>query len=355
MHLSFRRNTRSHLPPETIAVPGGKRGQVLLESAANASAQTPVQSTETEPLTPTIFHEPWWLEIAGDGAIREVTVSTGGMLVGRLPYLLSRRAPGLTKLSIPRLTHVLGPAILEPSTPGGFPNPGRQIAITRDLISQLPKASHISFRLHRGITNTLAFDAAGYTNSVGYTVEIPPVPAESLWLALRDKTRNVIRRAQEVLDVETIDDPEAFMDFYEANLRAKGLRSFYDRRICSRLMTACQQRGAGRMLTARDRCGRLQSAILTVWDRTTEYYFMSTRTPDSHNGATSLVLWTALQQAARNGLTFDMDGLHVTNHRVSNLGLLAGFGGAISPRYTVRRSSIPVQAARCALDLLQRL
>jgi hypothetical protein len=185
-------------------------------------------------------------------------------------------------------------------------------------------------------------------------VEIPPAATDVLWCEMRDKTRNVIRRAQEILAVDTLDDPQAFMDFYEANLRARGTRSFYDRRVCTRLIAACLQRGAGRMLAAKDRAGRLQSAILTVWDRAMEYYFMSTRTPDSHNGAISLMVWTAIQHAARAGLTFDMDGLHVKNNRVSNLGLFSGFGGVIRPRYIVRRSSLLVGAARWALELLPR-
>jgi hypothetical protein len=324
------------------------------ECAPDALPHRRVRPAVASPLAPTIFHEAWFLEIAGDGAVCEVTVSTGGMLVGRLPYLVSRRVPGLTRLGNPLMAHVLGPAILEPAAPGGFPSPAKQVSITRDLVAQLPRAAYVSFRLHGGISNTLAFDAAGFVNEAGYTVEIPPAPAETLWCEMRDKTRNVIRRAQENLTIEELADPQAFMDFYEANLRARGTRSFYDRRICTRLIAACLHRGAGRMLAARDRAGQLQSAILTVWDRATEYYFMSTRTADSHNGAISLMVWTAIQHAVGNGLTFDMDGLHVKNNRVSNLGLFSGFGGVIRPRYIVRRSSLLVGAARYAMVLLPR-
>jgi hypothetical protein len=354
MPLPFRLHILNEPSPDAGSAPARIRTHEVHDPATQTRANRPSCTVGAPPLTPTIFHEPWWLEIAGDGAVREVTVSTGGQIVGRLPYLVSRPVPGLTRLGSPAMAHVLGPAIQAPPAPGAFPGPCRQVSITRDLIAQLPKASHTSFRLHGGITNTLAFDAAGFVNSVGYTVEIAPAPAEILWRGMRDKTRNLIRRAQEVLVIEELADPDAFMAFYEANLEARGRRSFYDRRICTRLIAACGKRGAGRMLAARDRAGRMHSAILTVWDRVSEYYFMSTRTPESHNGANSLMVWTAIQHAARNGLIFDMDGLHVTNHRVSNFWLCAGFGGVIRPRYIVRRSSLLVEAGRRALELLPR-
>jgi hypothetical protein len=51
----------------------------------------PVRATplhrSRDPLTPTIFHEPWWLEAASGGQYEEVTVSSGGRTVGRLPFV----------------------------------------------------------------------------------------------------------------------------------------------------------------------------------------------------------------------------------------------------------------------------
>jgi hypothetical protein len=60
--------------------------------------------------SPTIFHEPWWLEIASAGEYRETIVESGGRLAGRMPYLEKRRALRVRSLEMPALTYLLGPA-----------------------------------------------------------------------------------------------------------------------------------------------------------------------------------------------------------------------------------------------------
>jgi Acetyltransferase (GNAT) domain len=304
-------------------------------------------------LVPTIFHEPWWMEIACIGGGGETTVSSGGRLVGRLPYQIAQRAPGLKVIGMPRMAHVLGPAFAPEFTGQNFAHSTKQLSITRDLIAQLPKAAHISFRLHGGMTHTLAFAEAGFSSSVDFTVEISPDAPEVLWRGMRDKTRNVIRRAQERLTVRELTDLNLFLDFYETNLTGKRAGNHYDRTVCYDLMTECLRRGAGRILVATGPDGEHQSAIFTIWDRRTAYYFMSTRTLASMNGATSLLIWTAIQHAALRGLTFDMDILHLRNKRLTNLLLLTGFGGTLKPRYWVRRTAPILQVAQDMMRFLK--
>jgi hypothetical protein len=304
-------------------------------------------------LVPTIFHEPWWMDIACNGGGREAVVSRGGLVVGRLPYLLSRKMLGLKVVGMPRMAHVLGPAFAPEFAGEKLSHSTKQISITRDLIMQLPKAAHISFRLHGGMTHTLAFAEAGFTSSVDFTVEILPDAPEVMWRAMRDKTRNVIRRAQERLTVSELTDLNVFLDFYEKNLSVKHAANHYDRAVCYDLMTECLRRGAGRILTATGPEAEQQAAIFTIWDLRTAYYFMSSRTLDSMNGATSLLIWTAIQHAALRGLTFDMDILHLMNKRLTNLLLLTGFGGTLKPRYWVRRTPQIVQIGQNVARLLR--
>jgi hypothetical protein len=305
------------------------------------------RAPEARPV-PTIFHEPWWLEIASGGACREASVSSNGMVIGRLPYLLSRKVGGQKVLIMPEMTHVLGPAMAAEIVAGDSTRSLRQFNITSDLIAQLPKASYTWFRLHRGVTNTLAFEAAGFSTGVDFTIEIPPASREQIWRHMRDKTRNVIRRAQERLNVAETADPELFLDFYDRNLRERGLRNHYNRDICRHLITETLSRGVGRLLIATDSAGESKSGIFTVWDHESEYYFMSTRTGDSSNGATSLLIWTAIQHAALQGLTFNTDGVNSK----SSLLLLTGFGGVLKPSYFVWKASKKYQAARYVRSLL---
>ncbi len=333
---------------------GIRSGIAAAETPANMKRLKRTDHTSKKLLVPTIFHEPWWMDATSDGTYREATVSMGGVVVGRLPYLLTKKFGGLKTIGQPLVTRVLGPALATEFTGTNFPRSLKQLTIIRDLIHQLPKVSHVSFRLHDGVTDTLAFDAAGFSTSVDFTVEIPPASKEVMWRQMRDKTRNVIRRAQERLTVSEWVDPRQFLDFYEANLRERGLRNHYDQRICLNIITECLQRKAGRLVMATDPSGNVQSANFTIWDHQKEYYFMSTRTRASMNGATSLLIWTALQHAASKDLRFDMDGVHINHESLPNILLLTGFGGVIRPRYLVKWSSALVQAGQNLKQLVVR-
>jgi hypothetical protein len=297
-------------------------------------------------LVPTIFHEPWWLKIASGGACREAVVSSDGRIVGRLPYHYEkRRLTRLTVLGMPTMTHALGPALAPEVLSVDYPRSMRPYTVTRDLLQQLPKAAHVLFYLHRGVTDTLAFEAAGYATGAEFTVEIAPAAPDVLWRGLRDKTRNVIRRAQEQLSAAQSMGTEAFLDFYQDNLRERGRRNDYDRDICKALISESLRRGCGSVRVAYEPGGAPQAAIFTVRDDALEYYFMSTRRLDSMNGAVSMLVWEALQSAAARGLTFDMDGIDSHN----NLLLTTGFGGRVTPRLFASKSSrrfVLAQAAR---------
>jgi len=98
------------------------------------------------PLIPTIFHEPWWLEIVtgGNYAITEVTDS--GRTIGRLYYFLRRRAGGLEYSIMPPMTHFLGPATIDN---GGDHTTRflRRAEITRELVQKLPPPAFISINV----------------------------------------------------------------------------------------------------------------------------------------------------------------------------------------------------------------
>lgn len=303
---------------------------------------------------PTIFHEPWWLSAASGGTYEEVTVSSGGLVVGRLPYV-RRRIAGQTILTMPAMTHVLGPALSPDISGSKVQRLSREISLTAALIEQLPRAAHIWFRLHGGTRSTLAFEAAGFSNAANFTVEIQPASGDALWQNVRSKTRNIIRRAGDYYSIITLDEASHFLDFYDSNLRQRSLRNHYNQACCKKVIAACLQHDAGRILAAVNPAGKLEAAVFTVWDHHTEYYFMSTRVPQSLSGASSLLTWTALQEAAAKGRVFDADMIHVVDGKLPNLTLLTGYGGDLRPRYHVRRSSAFLQTLRHFRHLSGRL
>jgi hypothetical protein len=305
-------------------------------------------------LAPTIFHEPWWLDIASGGKYCEAVVKQDGRLVGTLPYVTQRDRFGQLIVGMPPHVHLLGPVLDPRLGTDTLAQTLKQLPVLGQLIEQLPSASRTSFRLHDGITNTLAFKIAGFESTTDYTIEIAPAPVDVLWRQLRDKTRNVIRRAQEQLTISATVSPASFVEFYTENLHLRGERDDYARLSTLKLMKTAKLNGAGNALAATDTTGRMQAAIFTVWDKRREYYFMSTRTPDSMNGAVSMLIWSAIQQASAAMRTFDMDVLHVDENKTPNLLLLTGFGGKLVPRHRVYKLSRAWQSAKLLRSVLNR-
>jgi hypothetical protein len=284
-------------------------------------------------LAPTIFHEPWWLTLVSNGTYREAEVRSGDRIVGRLPYVSSRRF-GMTLLNMPMFTHFLGPAIDD-----GIGNDTTRflsrLSIVKELVRQLPPAAHVYVKHHRGVADTIGFQALGFSTDVQFTREIAPKPHAQLWSQMRDKTRNVIRRADERYTIVDRIDPREFSHLYAHNLAAKNVDNYYDLALCERLIDACVRRGVGRVLGARDADGSLKAATFTVWDAGVEYYLMSTRASGAGNGAVSLLVWQAMKDAAMRNVIFDFDGFKESG----DAQFFSGFGGTIAPRYVSYRNS----------------
>ena len=280
-----------------------------------------------DPLTPTVFHEPWWLDIVTGSQWHEAEVREDGRVIGRMPYQTLRRF-GSDSIDMPPLTHFLGPAVDE----GSGSHQARWLkhsAITRDLIHALPPGASFWQKFHRGVTDVVAFQAERFDTAVQFTFEIGPAPEDVLWAGLRDKHRNVIRKARKQFAVEELADCDEFAHTYAQNLEERGRDSWAPRPMMRDLTAASIQRGAGRMLGVRDPRGRLSAAVFCPSDRRSSYYTLSTRRPDSGNGAVPLLIWEAIRRSARDGLIFDFDGLSAEKV----IGLYAGFGGITSPRY----------------------
>ena len=313
------------------------------EAAEKSKPVKPAQS----PLTPTVFHEEWWLDAATAGRHSFVEVGSGGRTTGRLPFMRLRRS-GLTGIWTPPLTHFLGPGIDE-GEGGVVARFLHRHEIARELIARIPKSSWYCVRCHRGTTDAIAFQEESFKTYAQFTYEIAPAPTQTLWSQLRDKTRNVIRRAQEQLSVCELDDVDEFTSLYERHLAAKGIRNTLDLSAAKRVAVAALSRNCGRILAARSENGEVIAANFCVWDNSCAYYVSCTRSEGAGNGAASLLLWEAIKHAALKDLIFDFAGLGTRGSVLH----YAGFGGTVGTRFVaIRASGIGRIVARARLLLM---
>ncbi len=301
-----------------------------------------------DPLAPTVFHQSWWLNAVTGGDYAEAVVTQGGRRVGCFPYVISRILAGQKLCGMPLLTHFLGPAIDE-GRGAACNRVLRRAQITRELLAQVPPTGGFWHVLHRGTADGLVYQEMGYDLSVQFTFEVAPDKPDTLWSNMRDKARNVIRRAEEQHHVADL-DASAFGAVYNDNLARGGTASRYSPALLERVCHSAVSRGQGRILAAENAAGQIAAAIFYVWDTDAAYYLLSSRRPDSGNGAVSLLLWHAMQDAAARGLIFDFEGVVTSGSAL----FFTGFGGVIKPRYVVSRFSLAHRVAGRLSNPLRR-
>lgn len=295
----------------------------------------------------TVFHNRWWLDVVSGGRTEEVEVRSGSRVVARLPYVMDRGLAGHRLCNMPELTHCLGPVI--DVGDGTLANRTlKHYRLMQELIAKLPSFAGFHQTMHRGIPETLAFAAAGYGTQAAFTYEIRPKPVSVVWSEIRDKTRNVIRRAKENYEVVEWDDPAAFAAFYDANLRRRGLVNGY--RSIEAACEVAMRHGQGCILAAKDARGGVRGAIFVLWDQESMYYLLSSRSSEADNTVISLLVWDAICRAMEAGRTFDFDGIGPLGNRV----FYTGFGGEIAPRYVVTKHSFSYLAISKVTRMFER-
>lgn len=309
----------------------------LSEVAGNRKPRCEKKPADVPPLS--IYHEPWWLDIATDGKWGEAKVVENGVIVGRMPYSIETQR-GLRLSRAPTLIRTLGPAILDmPGKPVATLR--RRLEITNKLIEQLPKFDMFEQLFDPAIPDAVSFIYKGFTVGVTYAFSLDAGSSEGqIWSGMNDKTRNVIRKCSKSLCAGPIDEPDAFVRFYEENL--DGAPNIHGTRRLTTLLEAMLGRRAGILLGVRDETGRMMAATAVPWDSRTAYFLLSTRRRDAAAGATNQLIWEAARLASARGLAFDLDG--VTSP--ASLLFLSGLGGRMVQRLRVRRHSARFHLAK---------
>lgn len=307
-----------------------------------------------QPLWTTIFHEPWWLDAVAPGTWAEVTVSSNGKVVARLPYVV-KRIMGAIGLTMPPITHVLGPQLPVTQTPQG-PRLLNDRSLINQLWEQLPRHHYFSQTCDPMVDNCLATYALGYDTCVAYTLRIPAgTSKDKVWKGMRSATRRLTRIGEKTLSVDRNLGIDEFCHLY-----AKAVRHHYsvnwskarereEDKLKIRVYEACRARDATCLMGARDEQGQLQAAIMPVWWNGVMYYLLTARRPEPAQGAVHLLVWEAVKLAMEKKLTFDFDGFL----RPDGVNFLSGFGGEVHNRLVICKQGPLIHLARAAAGRLK--
>jgi hypothetical protein len=255
-----------------------------------------------------IFQNGWWLDAVAPRQWDEVVVKEGSQIVARLPYTVRHRR-GFTCLEMPSLTQTLGPWIA-PHEAKYTNLISRQHKLMAALIAQLPDFDLFQQNFHHSVTNWLPFYWQGFQQTTRYTYLIDDLSnLDLIWRETRENIKREIRKAQTKLSVRTDLDTTKFLDLNEMTFKRQGMQLPYPRDLVERIDHACAARCCRQVFFAEDSQGQLHAAVYIVWDEHAAYYLMGGSDPELRNsGATSLLIWAAIQHASKVTKAFDFEG-----------------------------------------------
>jgi Acetyltransferase (GNAT) domain len=284
-----------------------------------------------------IFAQPWWLDAVAPGAWGAVTIEQNGALIARFPYVMKRQR-GRTYLVMPPLTPRLGPWL----RPFPGKNPSKLAAekkMMSELIDRLPPFDRFMQHFHPSVSNWLPFFWRGFQQTTRYTYVIEPLSdLAAVWEGMSANLRRNVRNARTKLAVRDDLGLDAFLDMNEKTFRRQGLPVPYGRDLVARFDDACSKRRCRRILFAEDPQGRVHAAAYFVWDSQAAYWLMGGGDPELRSsGATSLLVWEAIEFAATVSRSFDFVGsmIESVEHFIRT------FGATQKPYLRVSKTNSP--------------
>jgi hypothetical protein len=291
-----------------------------------------------------LFDQPWWLDAVAPGAWRALEVRRGGVLAAR--WAVTERRRGRRRMvGQPPFTPFLGPWT-RPSNAKFAEAQSDAIELLEELLRQLPPAASVRVHAHPRLVTGLPFHWHGFQLHARYSYRVAPAgDPERLWQETRQHIRTDIRKARQTLQVRTDLPLAGLRTLIEQTFRRQGRTAPLPWPVLEALDEACQRRGARTLYCAQDARGQVHAAAYVVSDQQAAYYLLGGGNPELRNsGASSLLLWEALQQAAAAGRDFDFEGsmMRPLEH------FFRGFGGRPCTYLGLYRESLSLQLLRAS-------
>jgi hypothetical protein len=264
---------------------------------------------QTEEEIPLFSQSDWLDNVCGKGKWDVVLVEKGNKIVATMPYYKSKKMI-FDIVSMPKLTQTMGPYIVYPKGQKYDKKLSYEKEIMMQLIDQLPEVDFFFQNFHARILNWLPFKWRGFEQSTYYTYVLEDLSdLNSVFQNFRSNIKTDIRKAQKVIKIAEEKDLSLFYQINKMTFDRQKIAMPYSLEWLTHVDNACQKKNRRKIFMAYDNKNNLHAAIYVVWDRNTMYYLMGGGNPRYRNsGATSLLLWEAIQLASQKKLQFDFEG-----------------------------------------------
>lgn len=286
-----------------------------------------------------IFCQPWWLQAVAPDRWDVAVTNRGQEVAAVWPYAYKIRLGRYRLIELPDLTPYLGPW-LRVSTAKNSRRLAEEKDLMTELVENLPPFAVFQQWLHPSISNWLPFYWKGFSQTTRYTYCFSDTrDLDAIWREVNQNIRTDMRKAGKELKVVEEDGLERFLLLERATFARQGLSLPFSEDSLRRLDAQCVQRGARKILCAEDVQGRAHAAAYIVYDEKMVYTLLRASDPKLRNsGATSLVVWKAIEFASAQAKAFDFLGSFVEPIER----FVRGFGGRQTPFFEIAKANSPL-------------
>lgn len=257
-----------------------------------------------------LFSRDWWLDaVCGKDRWDVVIEEKGDQVFASLPFFITVKY-GFRMIKMPALTQHMGVWIKYPENQKYAKMLSYQRDITARLVDRLPQVASFHQRFHYSFTNWLPFFWRGYSQSSRYTYILEDLTdLDEIFSQFKTNIKTDVRKAGRILTVTTDDDFQKIVDLNRLTFSRQQTDFELDERALENIESACREKKCRKMFFAKDAEDRVHAALYLVWDETSAYYLLGARDSSLENtGATSLLLWEAIQHASTVTTRFDFEG-----------------------------------------------
>jgi hypothetical protein len=284
-----------------------------------------------------IFSQDWWLDtVVGEGNWDVVIIERNQEIVASLPYYKTKKYI-FDFIKMPIFTQCMGIWMKYPNGQKYESKLSYEKELFSLLIEKLPKFDFFVQHFHWSITNWAPFFWRGFKQSTRYTYLLKNISdLEQVFANFKESTRREIRKAEKNLKIIEDTDIEKFYLINKKSFDRQNQKMPYSFEFLKRFDEICHNKNSRKIWFAVDEKGQVHSAIYILFDAHSAYYLMGGADPELRtSGATSLLLWNAIQYASTVTQYFDFQGsMHEPIEK-----FFRGFGSEQKPYFEISKAN----------------
>lgn len=299
------------------------------------------------PYANSVFEQPWWLDVVAPDRWRELSVSNNGETIARWPIVTDG-----SKVFMPKETQTIGPWFAKREGESEHDRLSR----TQKAIEEMLKQADIGrwdYALAPECDYVLPFMQNGFQLHPRFTYVIDDLSdIENVEARYAKTVKKNIKRASQVVEVRSIDDPDVLIRSMRTTFEAQHRSLPVSEELIAQIVQESLRRSNGVLLAAFDNDGLCHASSLFVYDEKRCYYLLSGSDPAVRtSGAQTLILRDGIRFAAEHSKVFDFEGSMIEGIEK----FFRQFSGRQVVYYRITKQSMFAQMADLAKPKVKKL